>query len=188
VYHAAIDAIVGDVSEQVKFEGEHCAGHGRAEYRTESGGDTGDDELPAFYPIEMQRAGQLVCEGTAHLESGAFPPRRPAEEVRGDGGQEYERNHAERDGFPGFLDCFDQKVVSGFDISSCLQVEQGHQIAGDRKEDDNPQMSVPECGHESKRLEKGCTGGAGAHPDCRAYACPLREIQRFCPEFFHAYP
>ena len=77
---------------------------------------------PVFAP-EPEHAGQLVGQRAAHLHGRAFAADRGAEQVRGDGADQHQRRHAQRDDALGVVDLVDQEVVAGFDRAAEAQVQ-----------------------------------------------------------------
>ena len=80
-HHARQERVVPQATNCQHFQSEDGARQRGAKHRGKTGTDAGHQNNAAIFMLELEQAGQLVCQSAAHLHGGAFAPYRGAEQV-----------------------------------------------------------------------------------------------------------
>ncbi len=141
------------------------ASNRRAEHGGEAGCHAGRDDHGAGVIAHLEQFAQLVGQGAAHLHRRTLAPDRRAEQVRGQGAEQHQRCHAQRDGFRGHTGFVDQQINAGVAAGAKAPVQPGHHEAGHRQQPDQPAvLSAPLRDRVEREQERG-RGSAGQHAD-----------------------
>jgi len=116
---------------------------------------------------QAQHPGQPAGNGAAHLNRGPFPTSRAAEEVGEHGGNEDEREHAQRHpvDFIGGVDLIEQEVVAPGGAAAKRGVRPGDQNPGERQPVQQPRVVGLEIGGPIERDQEEGAGEAARGAD-----------------------
>ena len=171
------ERLVAHPADALDLEAEHGAGEGHPEHGTEAGGDAGDEQRASLGPRQVQHPGGVVGEAGRHLDGGALPSGRPAEEVGGDGGDEHQRGHAAGDAGAGLVDLVDDEDVALDRAAARVVVEAAHGEATDGEQVEQPAVLGEAPGRPLEHLQEERRRQPGQHAHADAEDDPAQQPQ-----------